>query len=240
MPDITIRLHVLLYPDQGAGQPWPCPADVEIQLKRTKVPGARAASPDHQTTTAEGAITSPVTLPEGHYQVSITDPRFTLWEAANLVAEAPKEAAGAARAPETSEAASGAGAGSGAAGAGAGAGARVGLGRGGAGLGMGLGLGLGRRGDAGRTAGCQDGTAGGLPPYRDQAGHAGRPACNRRDRDHSRGRLRWDVAPCSDGTIFAVRRLGPVMLQLASVQLQGQLHCPPAFAMPYTVSAASR
>lgn len=46
-------------------------------------------------------------------------------------------------------------------------------------------------------------------------------------------------APCSDGTIYAVSPLGPVMLQLASVQLQGQLHCPQAFAMPYTVSAAS-
>ncbi len=87
MADIPIRVHVLLYPDQdqGAGQPWSCPAGVEIQLKR-KGTGARTASPVRQTTTA-GGVTPPVPLAEGHYHVSIVGPRFSLWEAGELRVE---------------------------------------------------------------------------------------------------------------------------------------------------------
>ena len=220
MPDITIRVHVLLYPDQAAGQPWPCPADVEIQLKR-KGTGARAAIPVHRTTTAGGA-TPPVQLAEGHYQVSITDPRFTLWEAGELTVESrPTETAVAAvvvagdeSEPEAEKEA------------------------------------LAALAEAGAAAETQaELREVGLYP---RAGHRlimirpvtpdGQPVTGGTVTITAGDDFDQTFTPCSDGTIYAVSPvspLGPVLLQLASVQLQGQLYCPQASVIPYTVPAAS-
>jgi len=218
MPDIPIRVHVLLYPDQGAtGQPWPCPADIEIQLKRTKGTG-RAASSVHQTTTAGGA-TSLVRLAEGHYQVSITDPRFTLWEAGELTVESrPTETAVAAvvagdeaeyeAEQEAKEALEAAGA------------------------------------AAETQAELRDVSMVPQGSYRliviRLVTPDGQPVTGGTVDITAGDGFDQTFTPCSDGTIYAVSPTGPVMLQLASVQLQGQLYCPQAFVIPYTVPAASK
>jgi hypothetical protein len=82
MPNADITVRVLLRPDKGARQPWPCPPGVKIELKR-KGRGATAAQ-SRQATTDTDAVARFADVAEGVHQVRITGlPGQTWWELAD-------------------------------------------------------------------------------------------------------------------------------------------------------------
>lgn len=89
--EIQVPVRVRLYPEYGSAHPWTCPAGVAIQLKRKGI-GASKISPKNLVT-GHGGVTEPAQLPVGTYQINITDPRFALWEAADLTVSPPPESA---------------------------------------------------------------------------------------------------------------------------------------------------
>jgi hypothetical protein len=73
------QVQVLLTPQEGATQEWACPGGVNVRLKE----GQRTAGSGK--TNAEGVIDD-IELEAGKtYQVSITDPEFSLWRTAKLI-----------------------------------------------------------------------------------------------------------------------------------------------------------
>ena len=87
--EIQARVRVLLYPEQGSTQPWPCPPGVSIQLKKKGV-GSSRLSP-WNLVTGLGSVTAPTQLERGTYQVNITDPKFQLWTSPDLHVPPPAE-----------------------------------------------------------------------------------------------------------------------------------------------------
>lgn len=222
---IQARVRISLNPEQDSAHPWACPAGIAIQLKATNARGAKV-TPVNLVTGHEG-ITESVQLPIGTYQVNVTDPKFSLWEAADLTVQDRSETAAAATAAAAAEAASE---------------VRqdlekvadetgtelladVAISAHGQLLDVRLVPRDGRRLVVLRLV-TEDG---------DQvtAGVVTIAAADQTSFSQAFG-------PCPDGYIYAVAPKGPVTFSFASAEEDGQRYCPQAFVVPYTVATVAQ
>lgn len=233
-PKIRARVRVFLCPEKDSdkkdiGQPWLCPAGVDVQLTR-KGRGATRTTPIVLAVgeLGEHGVTRPVALEEGQYEVKIPGPMFTGWDAAKLLvtsrpaaaeviavaevvevtAEADRDAVAAAEEIAGEQAV-------------AEAEARKDAGEL---LDVKLAPQVGRRLVVVRLV-----TDGGEQVPDGTVTIAG-PA----ETDTSE-----NFQACSDGNIYAAARKGAVTLHFASAPVNGQLHCAQAAAVPYTVSTVT-
>jgi hypothetical protein len=224
--EIQARVRISLYPEQDSEHHWACPVGIAIQLKKTSPRGPKVA-PVNLVTSHEG-ITESVQLPAGTYQVNVTDPRFTLWEAAAdlTIPDRPEAAAAAA----TAAAAQAAGEvtqalGKAAAETGTDLAADVAISVHGELLDVGLIPQSGRRLVVLRLV-TEDGdqvTAGAVTiTAADETGF-------------SQG-----FGPCPDGYVYAVAPKGPVTFSFASTEVDGQPYCPQAVVVPYKVATVAQ
>ena len=219
-----ISVRVLLHPGGGGGQPWPCPAGVNIQLKRTGT-GARSAQPVNLTTAA-GGVTPPVSLVHGTYQVRITDSRFALWETASpAVSSDPAELIVAAVVVTRNVAATGQ--------------------RKEAVEATALEVTALQEAEAAAETEAELRDVSFVP----EAGYRavvvrlatsdGQPVSTGTARITAAASFDETFTAFPDGSIYAVSPMGPVIVTLVSVDLGEHRYCPQAFEFPYTVTAAS-